>query len=109
MRRFILQRNRYVKTPARGSVILESTKVLGLAYSGYWSTFVRATIFRYSRIVGLNPVRTWKNFRAGANWDAARPTVQETESEASPPKTRFTWDSCFVDEIRRTIFACKVL
>ncbi|KAF8532534.1 hypothetical protein JB92DRAFT_2824369 [Gautieria morchelliformis] len=84
-----LGRNRYVKTPARGSIIIEATKVLGLAYSGFWS---------------LNPARTWKNFRSGANWDAARPAVGGEVSL----QQNITWDSSFVDEIRRTLFACKV-
>jgi len=87
-------RNRYVKTPARGSIVLEACKVLRLACRGLWT---------------FNPVRAWKNYARGANWDAARPNaVGNTELESSSLKKGITWDSEFVDEIRRTLIACKV-
>ncbi|KAF8530501.1 PTR2-domain-containing protein [Hysterangium stoloniferum] len=87
-----LGRNRYVKTPAKGSVVLESVKVFRLAYRSVWS---------------LNPLILWKNLEKGPDWDAARPTIDD-ETKGSTLKKWITWDSQFVDEIRRTLFACKV-
>ena len=107
----MLQRNRYVKTPARGSVVLEATGVLRLAYRGIWSEFTNL-FYSYSiyMVPGLNPVQTWKNFRSGPNWDAARPAIGDNGmKDFAASKKIITWDSLFVDEIRRTLFACKVL
>ncbi|KAF8590919.1 oligopeptide transporter [Ramaria rubella] len=87
-----LGRNRYIKTPARGSIILEATRVLRLAYRGCWS---------------YNPIKAWRNYSRGANWDAARPVTSGIR-EGSTLKQGITWDTQFVDEIRRTLLACKV-
>ncbi|KIJ40959.1 hypothetical protein M422DRAFT_780603 [Sphaerobolus stellatus SS14] len=86
-----LGRNRYVKTPARGSILLEAVRVLKLAYGG---------------LLTLNPYRAWRSFVAGPDWDAARPTPADLPAKAR--KSNITWDSLFVDEIKRTLVACKV-
>ncbi|GJJ06618.1 hypothetical protein Clacol_000811 [Clathrus columnatus] len=88
-----LKRNRYIKTPAKRSIILESIKVLQIAYRKVWS---------------LNPVRCWRNLRSGPDWDSARPAVDDDLTTGINQKRYITWDSQLVDEIKRTLIACKV-
>ncbi|GJJ06619.1 hypothetical protein Clacol_000812 [Clathrus columnatus] len=88
-----LKRNRYIKTPAKGSIILESIKVFQIAYRNVWS---------------LNPITCWRNLRSGADWDSARPAADDDSTTEINKRRYITWDSQFVDEIKRTLLACKV-
>ncbi|KAG8963088.1 hypothetical protein FRC03_003453 [Tulasnella sp. 419] len=78
--------HRYVRTPPKGSVLLQAFNVIKLAYRGVW-TF---NIFKF-----------WK---APVNWDNARPGIAEKPAG----KTLINWDNDFVDEIKRSLWACKV-
>ncbi|KAL4256591.1 major facilitator superfamily protein [Pleurotus pulmonarius] len=85
----IAGKNQYVKTPPRGSVILESVRVITMCMSHRWS---------------INPIRTIKNFRSEGFWDTAKPSFYE---QGKAP-ARITWDDDFVGEVHRTVKACQV-
>ncbi|KAJ6458337.1 peptide transporter PTR2B [Mycena vitilis] len=82
-------RNSYVKTPPRGSIILETFRVLGLCFGSRWS---------------FNPVRLYRNMKSPGFWDPAKPSTYN--SGELPAK--ITWDEEFVGEVHRTMSACKV-
>ncbi|KAJ7140087.1 peptide/h+ symporter protein [Mycena crocata] len=82
-------RNSYVKTPPRGSIVLETFRVLGLCLGAQWS---------------LNPVRMYKNMKSATFWDVAKPSSY-TGGELP---AKITWDDEFVGEVHRTMSACKV-
>ncbi|KAJ6587316.1 POT family-domain-containing protein [Mycena sp. CBHHK59/15] len=69
----------YVVTPPRGSILLETFRVIGLCLAARWS---------------WNPIATWRNIRSSGFWDPAKPSI--------------TWDDEFVGEVHRTVEACKV-
>ncbi|KAJ7236842.1 peptide/h+ symporter protein [Mycena rebaudengoi] len=82
-------RNSYVKTPPRGSILLETFRVIGMCIRARWS---------------LNPIATWKNIRGPGFWDPAKPS---TYAGGEVP-AKITWDDEFVGEVDRTMKACKV-
>ncbi|KAK7691936.1 hypothetical protein QCA50_005341 [Cerrena zonata] len=79
----------YVVTEPRGSVLLETVRVVSLCMGPAWS---------------LNPLQTIRNMRAPTFWDPARPNHY---SEGTAPE-KITWDNEFVDEVYRTVKACQV-
>ncbi|EKM79735.1 hypothetical protein AGABI1DRAFT_113048 [Agaricus bisporus var. burnettii JB137-S8] len=85
----ILGRKNYVMTPPRGSVILETLRVITFALGPRWS---------------LNPIKTVQAIRAKDFWDPARPS---SYSEGQMP-AKMTWDDEFVGEVSRTLNACTV-
>lgn len=54
----IIGKNKYVKTPPRGSILLETARVMRMALGPVWS---------------LNPLQTWRNSRSDNFWDPAKP------------------------------------
>jgi len=84
----MLGRKLYVVTPPRGSIILETARVIRRALSPAWS---------------VNPLTTIRNIKADNFWDPARPS---TYGNNVPPS--ITWDDEFVDEVSRTLNACAV-
>jgi hypothetical protein len=83
----------YVKTPPRGSVVVESWRVFVLAAKGKWS---------------LNPITLIRRFTRKDFWDSAKPSFYAGGEHGSQPKG-ITWDDEFVDEVYRAVKACKVL
>ncbi|KAF9034058.1 peptide/h+ symporter protein [Panaeolus papilionaceus] len=79
----------YVKTPPRGSVLLESVRVINRALAPAWS---------------FNPVTTIRNIRAPGFWDPAKPSFYAKDQLPS----KMTWDDTFVAEVARTCNACGV-
>ncbi|KAF7362947.1 Peptide/h+ symporter protein [Mycena venus] len=51
-------RKYYVVTPPRGSILLETFRVIGLCLTARWS---------------WNPIATWRNIRSEGFWDPAKP------------------------------------
>ncbi|KAB5593908.1 MFS peptide transporter [Ceratobasidium theobromae] len=89
---------RYRKTPPRGSVLLESWRVLRLASRGQWS---------------LNPFRLYKNFSHPDFWERAKPSFYANKASgesatADSVPAAITWDDEFADEVMRAVKACKV-
>ncbi|KAJ7796090.1 peptide/h+ symporter protein [Mycena olivaceomarginata] len=84
-----LGRNSYVKTPPRGSIILETFRVIGVCLSA------RAT---------FNPVALIRDLRRPGFWDPAKPSYYH----GSEIPAKITWDDEFVGEVHRTLSACKV-
>ncbi|KAJ3514471.1 hypothetical protein NLJ89_g2360 [Agrocybe chaxingu] len=82
-------RNRYVHSPPTGSVLATALRLFRFAAKGKWS---------------LNPVRTYKNFKAPGFWENAKPSKQ---SDVTRPKW-MTFDDQWVDEVQRGIKACGV-
>ncbi|TEB20884.1 peptide transporter PTR2B [Coprinellus micaceus] len=82
-------KNIYVVTPPRGSILLETFRVIGMALAPAWS---------------WNPVTTIRNIRKPDFWDPAKPSVYK---EGHVP-ARITWDEEFVGEVSRTVAACGV-
>ena len=54
----VLGKNTYVKTPPRGSILLETMRVIGFALGARWS---------------INPIKTIQAIRAVDFWDPAKP------------------------------------
>ncbi|KAJ6496908.1 peptide/h+ symporter protein [Mycena vulgaris] len=75
-------RKYYVITPPRGSILLETFRVVGvcLLAPGRWS---------------WNPLATWTNLTRLGFWDPAKPSA--------------SGDDEFVGEVHRTMEACKVI
>ncbi|KAF9905399.1 peptide transporter ptr2 [Linnemannia zychae] len=72
-------KDKVVKTEPRGSVLIESFRVFGIA------------------------------LRNGRNLDAAKPSVIQTrESNPEEAMRGVTWDDIFIDELRLTLKACSV-
>jgi POT family proton-dependent oligopeptide transporter len=82
-------KKQYVKTPPRGSILLETWRVISMSMSRAWS---------------FNPVTTLHNMRRDDFWDPAKPS---TYAGGSLP-VKITWDEEFVGEVARTCSACKV-
>ncbi|KAG6830127.1 hypothetical protein H0H87_009097 [Tephrocybe sp. NHM501043] len=85
----LIGRKHYVVTPPRGSILLETIRVIGYALGPKWA---------------LNPFTTYRNTRSEDFWDTAKPSYYH---ERQVPK-KITWDDEFVGEVARTIGACKV-
>ncbi|RDB19891.1 Peptide transporter PTR2 [Hypsizygus marmoreus] len=79
----------YVVTPPRGSILLETFRVIGYALAPRWS---------------INPLKTIRGIRAPDFWDPAKPSSYE---EGKVP-AKITWDDEFVGEVGRTVNACSV-
>jgi len=100
--------SRYVRTPPKGSILLQAFNVIRIAYRGVWSMYLSLIEFLHILIVdlivvsALNPVKFWTRT---VNWDNARPAPAGQKTTNS----MITWDADFVDEIRRSLWACKVL
>ena len=54
----VIGRKSYVKTPPRGSILLETMRVIGFALGAKWS---------------INPIKTIRAIRAPDFWDPAKP------------------------------------
>ncbi|TCD69597.1 hypothetical protein EIP91_007019 [Steccherinum ochraceum] len=85
----VLGKSKYTMTPPRGSILLETTRVIGYALAPAWSP---------------NPIRTIRNIRQPNFWDPAKPSYYA--GRALPPK--MDWDEEFVGEVDRTLKACRV-
>jgi POT family proton-dependent oligopeptide transporter len=83
---------KYVKTPPRGSVLVESWHVFLMAAKGKWS---------------LNPATFFSRFYSANFWDSAKPSYY-AGGEVGPRPENITWDDEFVDEVSRAVKACKV-
>ncbi|KAJ7053645.1 peptide transporter PTR2B [Mycena amicta] len=81
-------RNSYVKTPPRGSIILETLRVVKVCLAARWT---------------WNPIALVRDVKQAGFWDAARPSTYEGKAPAY-----ITWDDDFVGEVHRTLSACKV-
>ncbi|TRM63651.1 POT family-domain-containing protein [Schizophyllum amplum] len=82
-------RKHYVITPPRGSILLETIRVIKMCLGDKFS---------------WNPARTLRAVRAPGFWDVAKPSFYEA---GAVPKN-ITWDDQFVDEVDRTVKACQV-
>ncbi|KDR84459.1 hypothetical protein GALMADRAFT_206075 [Galerina marginata CBS 339.88] len=85
----LLGKNKYVKTAPRGSILLETLRVIRMALGPRWS---------------LNPVQTYRGIKAPDFWDPAKPSSYE----AGKIPSKITWDDEFVGEVGRTCNACAV-
>ncbi|KAH6903877.1 peptide transporter PTR2B [Coprinopsis sp. MPI-PUGE-AT-0042] len=65
----------YVMTPPRGSVLLETFRVIRMAFGPAWS---------------INPLQTYRNCKAPGFWDPAKPSTYGDRVPAS-----ITWDDTF--------------
>jgi len=83
-------RKRYVRTPPKGSVVVDAVRIMRIVFRGAWS---------------WNPFRMVLNLTRRVNWDDARPTA---DNRSRFPNHNITWDNDFVDEMKRTLYACKV-
>ncbi|KAF9531412.1 peptide transporter PTR2B [Crepidotus variabilis] len=79
----------YVKTAPRGSVLLETIRVIRMAMAPAWS---------------INPVNTIRAIKAPTFWNPAKPSYYSNESLPAS----ITWDDAFVGEVARTCNACAV-
>ncbi|KAH8834155.1 peptide/h+ symporter protein [Flagelloscypha sp. PMI_526] len=79
----------YVITPPRGSILLETLRVVKLALGKRWS---------------FNPIALIKNIKGDDFWDVAKPSFYEAGSVPAA----ITWDDEFVGEVSRTVKACYV-
>ncbi|KAH6910984.1 peptide transporter PTR2B [Coprinopsis sp. MPI-PUGE-AT-0042] len=84
----LLGKNQYVVTPPRGSILLETVRVIRLALTPAWS---------------MNPVQTIRKIKQPGFWEPAKPSYYG----GSVPST-ITWDDEFVGEVARTCDACAV-
>ncbi|KAH6913725.1 peptide transporter PTR2B [Coprinopsis sp. MPI-PUGE-AT-0042] len=82
-------KKQYVMTPPRGSILLETLRVVRLCLGPAWS---------------FNPVRTYKNCKKQEFWNSAKPSTYGDNIPSS-----ITWDDQFVGEVARTVKACQVL
>ncbi|KAJ7697938.1 hypothetical protein B0H14DRAFT_3655087 [Mycena olivaceomarginata] len=79
---------RLVRLPPQGSVVLESFKVF-------------RTLFSRAGFTGM--------LKGGENWNVAKPSNIEAAGGLKNKSTGWvTWDDDFVDELKRTIVACKL-
>ncbi|TFK95693.1 peptide transporter PTR2B [Pterulicium gracile] len=82
-------KKKYVVTPPRGSILLETLRVLRMAMAPAWS---------------LNPAYTCRVIKSDGFWDAAKPS----HYPAGQVPAHITWDDEFVGEVARTCNACGV-
>lgn len=85
----VLGRKQYVVTPPRGSILLETVRVITISLGPAWS---------------FNPVQTVRNIRKDNFWAPSKPS-------SYPPgqiPAKITWDDVFVAEVARTCNACSV-
>ncbi|PPR00874.1 hypothetical protein CVT24_000342 [Panaeolus cyanescens] len=84
-----ITRNQYVTEAPTGSVLATAFRAWKFCASGKWS---------------LNPVRTWKNFRAPGFWDP----IKSKHMKPQDRKPWMTFDDVWVDELQRSFQACGV-
>ncbi|EJD54827.1 PTR2-domain-containing protein [Auricularia subglabra TFB-10046 SS5] len=82
-------RKTYVVTPPRGSILLEVLRVIKLCIGDKLS---------------WNLARTYRNIQQPGFWEVAKPSNYEKDKQPS----RITWDDEFVNEVIRTLKACRV-
>ncbi|KAF8869773.1 peptide/h+ symporter protein [Infundibulicybe gibba] len=82
-------KNQYVVTPPRGSILLETLRVITLALGPVWS---------------INPVATIRGIRGPDFWKPAKPSSYPDGQRPA----KITWDDEFVGEVARTLNACSV-
>ncbi|KAJ7702660.1 peptide/h+ symporter protein [Mycena rosella] len=82
-------RKYYVITPPRGSILLETFRVVCVCLRERWS---------------WNPIATYRNITRAGFWDPAKPSSYN----AGEVPAKITWDDEFVGEVHRTMEACKV-
>ncbi|KAJ7592905.1 peptide/h+ symporter protein [Mycena floridula] len=85
----VVGKKNYVTTPPRGSILLETMRVISMSLAPCWS---------------LNPYRTWRNIKTSDFWGTAKPS----HYAGSTIPSRITWDDDFVGEVERTVKACAV-
>ncbi|GLB40829.1 putative POT family protein [Lyophyllum shimeji] len=84
----LIGRNRYVRSPPTGSILLTCLRLWRFAAKGRWS---------------LNPVRMYKQMTADDFWENAKPSKQ---GDNKPKWMNF--DDQWVDEVNRGLKACGV-
>ncbi|KAI5887196.1 PTR2-domain-containing protein [Schizophyllum commune H4-8] len=82
-------RKTYVVTPPRGSILLETLRVIKMCLG---------------KKMSWNLARTFRDIRQPGFWDPAKPSSYEQGKVPS----NITWDDQFVDEVDRTVKACQV-
>ncbi|KAL1695683.1 POT family-domain-containing protein [Schizophyllum commune] len=82
-------RKTYVITPPRGSILLETLRVIKMCLG---------------KKLSWNIARTFRDIRQPGFWDPAKPSSYEQGQVPS----NITWDDQFVDEVDRTVKACQV-
>ncbi|KAF8076961.1 peptide/h+ symporter protein [Lyophyllum atratum] len=85
----LVGKKHYVQTPPRGSILIETCRVIGFALGPRWS---------------MNPLTVIRNIKRDDFWDPARPSYY---GEGQVP-AKITWDDEFVGEVGRTLNACTV-
>ena len=90
-----LGRDKYHKIAPRGSIIVEAFRVSRIAAGAALS---------------WNPMQIRRNLTSSVDsiWDRARPANVMARTPEGARPSWLTWDSTFVDEVHRTITACKV-
>lgn len=85
-------RNKYNRSPPTGSVLATALRIWGTGLKGTWS---------------WSPVRTYRNWMSEEFWERAKPeNVVAAHGGVSP--SWLTWDSEYVDEVKRGLKACQV-
>lgn len=85
----VLGKRFYVVTPPRGSILLETFRVIG---------------FALKPALSFNPIKSVKLMHRPEFWDPAKPSYYE---DGKVP-AKITWDDEFVGEVHRTVSACGV-
>jgi proton-dependent oligopeptide transporter, POT family len=85
----LVGKKNYVMTPPRGSVLLETVRVLRICLKPALS---------------INPVMSWRSVRDDNFWEPAKPSTYAGRERPA----KITWDDEFVGEVARTCSACKV-
>ncbi|KAF6750978.1 peptide/h+ symporter protein [Ephemerocybe angulata] len=85
----VLGKRFYVVTPPRGSILLETFRVIG---------------FALRPALSFNIIQSVKLMHKPEFWDPAKPSYYE---DGKVP-ARITWDDEFVGEVHRTVSACGV-
>ena len=82
-------KDKYIKTPPRGSILLETLRVCTLALRPAFS---------------WNPIRFVRNTRTHDFWEPAKASFYPPDQVPA----KITWDDEFVGEVDRTMKACQV-
>ncbi|KAF8173216.1 peptide/h+ symporter protein [Mycena galopus ATCC 62051] len=82
-------RKSYVKVPPRGSILLETFRVMAVCLAVRWT---------------FNPIALYHELKSPDFWDPAKPSSYK---DGGLP-ANITWDDEFVGEVQRTMLACKV-
>lgn len=85
-------RNKYKRSLPTGSALATVIRIWGLGMKGTWSS---------------NPLRMWRNWTGREFWMRAKPeNVVAAHGGVSP--SWLTWDSEYVEEVKRGLKACQV-